>query len=132
MCLTIQRNFISNIYAPNLNNPDYWDRLRHFKLYSLQRRRERYAIIYTWKVIHNIYPNPGIHFNHTTEDHRQHPNQGIQVNIHQRNDLTVHHISPMPEWLKEKSILENYCDLYNCHPLELRLSLDHSTQPEDN
>ena len=97
---TIQNNFLRRIHAPDLDhNCDYWDRLRHYKLYSLQRHRERYAILYTWKVIHNMYPNPGLHFNNSANDHIQHPNEGIQINIHQRNDLTVHHPSPIPGWL---------------------------------
>ena len=37
---------------------DYWDSLNELKLYSFQRRRERYQIIYIWKIIENIVPNP--------------------------------------------------------------------------
>ena len=29
---------------------NYWERLHELKLYSLQRRRERYIIIYVWKI----------------------------------------------------------------------------------
>ena len=29
---------------------NYWERLRELKLYSLQRRRERYIIIHIWKI----------------------------------------------------------------------------------
>ena len=36
---------------------DYWQRLKHYHLYSLQRRRERYRIIYTWKILEGIVPN---------------------------------------------------------------------------
>ena len=36
---------------------NYWTRLRAFKLYSLQRRRERYQIIYLWKVLEGLVPN---------------------------------------------------------------------------
>ena len=35
----------------------YWDRLKDLKLYSLQRRRERYCIIHTWKISHFLAPN---------------------------------------------------------------------------
>ena len=39
---------------------DYWQRLKQYNLYSLQRRRERYRIIYTWKILEGIVPNlPG-------------------------------------------------------------------------
>ena len=36
---------------------DYSDRLVYLKLHSLQRRRERYCIIYVWKIIEGLVPN---------------------------------------------------------------------------
>ena len=36
---------------------DYWQRLKHLQLYSLQRRREQYDIIYIWKIIEGKVPN---------------------------------------------------------------------------
>jgi hypothetical protein len=36
---------------------NYWERLRRLGLYSLQRKRERYAILYTWKIITGMVPN---------------------------------------------------------------------------
>ena len=42
---------------------DYWEALNFYKLYSLQRRRERYQIIYVWKIIEGIVPNPVIYSN---------------------------------------------------------------------
>ena len=51
----IQRNFTSRITG--LQNANYWERLKLLKLYSLERRRERYAIIYTWKIIMGLVPN---------------------------------------------------------------------------
>ena len=35
----------------------YSDRLSLLRLYSLQRRRERYCIIYVWKRIEDLVPN---------------------------------------------------------------------------
>ena len=35
----------------------YSDRLSLLRLYSLQRRRERYCIIYVWKIIEDLVPN---------------------------------------------------------------------------
>ena len=42
-----------------LNTPglSYWDRLKHLRLYSLERRRERYRILYVWKLLENLVPN---------------------------------------------------------------------------
>ena len=38
----------------------YHERLRTLGIPSLQRRRERYQIIYLFKIFHSIVPNPGI------------------------------------------------------------------------
>ena len=42
-----------------LQNLNYWERLARLKLYSLERRRERYMLIYVWKVLRNLVPNIG-------------------------------------------------------------------------
>ena len=51
----IQRNFTSRIIS--CQDKSYWDRLSYLKLMSLQRRRERYSIIYMWKIKNEIVPN---------------------------------------------------------------------------
>ena len=44
------------------NKRDYWQRLNYLNLYSIQRRFERYAVIYVWKILHEIVHNPGLEF----------------------------------------------------------------------
>ena len=51
----IQRQFLKKIHGAK--ELSYWDQLKRFKTYSLQRRRERYIIIYTWKMLENLVPN---------------------------------------------------------------------------
>ena len=51
----IQYSFLQKIKTPFSGN--YWDLLSHFKLYSLQRRRERYRLIYIWKLLEHLVPN---------------------------------------------------------------------------
>ena len=53
----LQKSFTRRI--KNLHNQNYWERLQTLKLFSLQRRRERYIIIYTWCIIEKLVPNPG-------------------------------------------------------------------------
>ena len=43
----IQRHFTSRVAG--MKNWEYWERLNKLKLYSQERRRERYAIIFIWK-----------------------------------------------------------------------------------
>ena len=53
---------------PEVSHLDYWSRLRQLKMYSQQRRAERYRIIYTWKVLEGMVPNCGIE--HTYSERR--------------------------------------------------------------
>ena len=51
----VQRRLTSKITG--LQHLDYWSRLRTLNMMSLQRRRERYSIIYMWKLRHELVPN---------------------------------------------------------------------------
>ena len=51
----IQRSFVRKIHYGS--GSDYWKRLSDLKLYSLERRRERYRIIYMWKILEGLVPN---------------------------------------------------------------------------
>ena len=51
----IQRSFTKHITG--MNDMPYHERLNSLGLYSLQRRRERYCIIYIWKIIEGLAPN---------------------------------------------------------------------------
>jgi hypothetical protein len=46
----VQRNFISQIRGPGLNSLDYWQKLAKLRVYSQERRRERYQICFLWKL----------------------------------------------------------------------------------
>ena len=50
----IQRSFTKHITG--MQSLEYSERLISLKLYSLQRRRERYCIIYVWKIIEGLVP----------------------------------------------------------------------------
>ena len=52
----VQKSFTRKINY-ELKGEDYWDRLNSLHLYSLERRRERYRIIYAWKILEGIVPN---------------------------------------------------------------------------
>ena len=54
----LQRTFTSKI--DTLKGKNYWERLKALNLFSLQRRRERYLIIYTWRILEKQVPNPGV------------------------------------------------------------------------
>ena len=57
----VQRTFTSKIRC--LKGSTYWERLMKLSLYSLQRRRERFAIIQMWKIERGLVPNDiGVNF----------------------------------------------------------------------
>ena len=51
----VQRSFTSKI--ENMEHLNYWERLAKLKLFSLQRRRERFLILHTWKIYKELAPN---------------------------------------------------------------------------
>ena len=51
----VQRNFTARIEG--LSEVSYEDRLKRLKLYSLERRRERYIVLYVYKIIIGQCPN---------------------------------------------------------------------------
>lgn len=52
---TVQRNFTRKISG--CKDLDYHQRLKKHGLRSLQRRRERYIIIHTWKIVNGKSPD---------------------------------------------------------------------------
>ena len=92
-----------------LNRPNYWERLKILNLYSLQRRRERYAILYMWKILQGLVPNPGI-------EASTNPRTGINLRLPKINNSS-------PAWvqsLRQGSFNYRGSQLYNCLPIHLR------------
>ena len=54
----VLRNFTRQI--PATRGMNYWERLKFLRMNSEQRRMERYRILYVWKVLRGLAPNPGI------------------------------------------------------------------------
>ena len=52
---SVQRTFTNRI--AEVKHLNYWERLRVLKLYSLERRRERYILLYMWKIQNGFVPN---------------------------------------------------------------------------
>ena len=52
---TVQRSLLQKLSG--MSKMSYWDQLSHLKQYSLERRRERYRIIYIWRILEGHVPN---------------------------------------------------------------------------
>ena len=62
----IQRNFSSRIVG--MEGQDYMDRLVSLRMYSQERRRERYQVIFIWKIAQGLVQ--GYNLNFTSSDRR--------------------------------------------------------------
>ena len=54
----VLRNFTKKI--PSVKEQNYWERLGTLNMNSEQRRIERYKVMYTWKVLQGLVPDPGV------------------------------------------------------------------------
>ena len=116
---SVQRRFTKMIrcfqtYDDNLEmyitTTNYHDRLKELNIYSLQRRRERYAILYVYKIIIQHVPNPGLEINYN-------PRTKIRVTPKQNISRTS------PAWIKSlrnNSFFVMGPQLYNSIPAALR------------
>ena len=55
---SLQRSYTGKIVSISHLCP--WERQQYLKLASIERRYERYMIIYTWKILEDLVPNTGI------------------------------------------------------------------------
>ena len=104
----VQYDFFKRI--PELREKSYWDALEHMKMVSIQRRMERYRIIYSWKILENLAPNCGI--SEIDESHLS--RQG------RRLDISVPKGSAKVNKMKEQCFQINGAKLFNCLPPTIR------------
>ena len=101
----LQKWFTKKI--PELSGLNYWERLQALKMYSQQRRLERYRIIYTWKILEGQVPNCGLDC--TTSDRR-----GREACVPALKG------KPSVRKLREQSFQHNGPKLFNSLPKQLR------------
>ena len=61
---SVARHFTARV--DGMAGLDYWERLNSRHLYSQKRRRERYQIIFLWKVAHELVQGPGTKLSSTS------------------------------------------------------------------
>ena len=88
---------------------DYCERLELLKITSAERRRERYIIIYMFKILKQIVPNPGISW---TENERT----GIKAKLPVRNNKAPTYVKN----LRESYFTMTGPKLFNSMPIEVR------------
>ena len=107
----IQKNFTRKIKTDH--NLDYWGRLKTHRIYSQERRRERYRILYLWKMLEQLVP--AIRGGHGGVS-KLHPRNGRTFDIPFGNKNIPRHIQKV----RDGSLLVHGAKLFNVLPKDLR------------
>ena len=91
---------------------NYWQQLKMLKLYSLERRRERYSAIYTWRILESQVPN----LTSTPIEVNWHPRRGRECKI----PTLANSVHPTIKAIRHGSFTYRGPRLFNCLPAELR------------
>ena len=104
---SVARHFTAQMKG--LENMDYWERLVYLRLYSQERRRERYRVIFIWKVLQGYVQGYSIATKHS-------PRRGRLVEVAQ------HHTSAPAavRRARESSLSVHGAQLFNLLPRDLR------------
>ena len=111
----IQRSFLRKIRG--VGHLHYWDQLKTLHMYSQERRRERYATIYVWRILEGQVPNI---------THRGYVDGAIASQNHSRRGrlCTIPPIKTQSsrhiQLLREASLPVKGQRLFNCLPMDLR------------
>ena len=59
---SVQRHFFSNVSGNGVQDLNYWDKLTKFKISSQERRRDRYMLIFIWKISQGLVKGYSVDF----------------------------------------------------------------------
>ena len=104
---SVCRHFTSQIHG--MADLDYWERLSQLGMYSQERRRERYMIIFLWKLAEKLVQG-------YKQDFVQNPRRGRLAVIHHPPT----HQPPVVRKAREASLPCRGSKLFNLIPRELR------------
>ena len=120
----LQKDFLNKI--PAVMELNYWEQLKQLKMISLQRRLERYRVLYIWKILEGLSPNCGIQLK--MEGGRL----GRICSVPNRNN----NAKTLVQSMREQTFQVNGPKLFNSLPVKLRsmtkCSLDQFKMALDN
>ena len=59
---SVQHHLVNRVKDQRLVNLNYWDKLKELNLYSQERRRERYQVIFLWKISQGLVKGYDVDF----------------------------------------------------------------------
>ena len=93
-----------------LESYNYWERLKIMGISSIQRRFQRYKVIYMWKVVSGLTHNFGVSWHN-------HPHWGLLINI---KKPVFHSINAGVYQAWRQSLAVEGALLFNCMPSHVR------------
>ena len=103
----VARSFTSRITG--MENLDYWERLEHLGMFSQERRRERYQIIFIWKLSQGFVTGYNLQFQHSER-------RGLCVSV---PPMATHSPASVRK-AREASLKIKGARLFNLLPKEIR------------
>ena len=103
----VQRLFTRNVSG--FRHFSYWERLSKLNMMSVERRMERYQILYLFKCLHQLVPNPGLVF-------KSNPRTGI----HCQTPLSSPTQKKCAKAMQANFVMCKGPKLFNCPPKCLR------------
>ena len=104
---SVARHFTAQVSG--MSELDYWDRLTALQLYSQERRRERYAVIFAWKLAQQLVLGYSLEF-------VQNERRGRLAVVHP----VPNHVPASVRKAREGSLQVKGAKLFNSIPKELR------------
>ena len=111
----VQKSLIMKIKDKDVDLSDYWETLRNLRLFSQERRRERYQIIFIWKISQGLVAGYDIPFVYNDRTGRW----AVPARVSGSD------VSAEVRQAKERSLRVRGCQLFNLLPTTLRNS-DHN------
>ena len=104
---SVARHFTSQVAG--MGELDYWDRLTSLQMASQERRRERYSIIFVWKIAEQLVKGYSVSFS-------TNPRRGRLANV----PVPPQHVAPAVRKARDGSLRVKGAKLFNIIPKELR------------
>ena len=103
----VQHHFLAK--ATGMENLNHWERLKKLNLYSQERRRERYTMIFIWKISQGLVAGYDQHFTHCARKGRM----AIPKHIQKSAPAAI-------QRAREGSLAVKGCKLFNLLPVTIR------------
>ena len=75
---SVQRHFFSKVSGNGVQDLNHWDKLREFKISSQERRRDRYMIIFLWKISQGLVQGYSVEY---TSEHGRRGRTGLPHDV---------------------------------------------------